>query len=380
MSPGKRDRPGRGRPVPGEREVAGMGRAQLVRLAGELDDVTVVARTGPSPAEEGGTTRRARRSVLACLALSALCAAAFVAAYVLWPDRYAGPFQDGHPLYRLYTPVIGCALGFAALFLGIGIGLYVRKLVPDEVAVQRRHDGPSGELDRRTAAAQLADAGSDLGIARRPLVKHALLGAAGSFGAATGVLALGPFVRYPWKGGDQAPLRITGWESFGGEAVYLRVRTGVFGEIVRVRPEDLQPGAMVTVYPFRESDRGEEDLLLAAETASDTPVMLFRLRPGTRVEKRAGQEDFNYGDYYAFSKICTHLGCAASQYDSQSCISLCPCHQSEFLITESARPVFGPAARPLPQLPITVDDDGYFVARGGFVEPVGPSFWELRSP
>lgn len=136
---------------------------------------------------------------------------------------------------------------------------------------------------------------------------------------------------------------------------------------------------MQTVFPFRESDRGDEKLLNAAEHAADAPVMLIRLRPGTQVLKRPGQENFNYGDYYAFSKVCTHLGCPASQYDTQRNTSLCPCHQSKFLITESARPVFGPATRPLPQLPITVNEEGYFVARGDFIEPVGPGFWEMRA-
>ena len=32
------------------------------------------------------------------------------------------------------------------------------------------------------------------------------------------------------------------------------------------------------------------------------------------------------------------------------------------------------AARPLPQLPITVDSEGYLVARSDFHEPVGPAY------
>ena|SRR5947209_8019016 len=134
----------------------------------------------------------------------------------------------------------------------------------------------------------------------------------------------------------------------------------------------MKAGSMQTVFPYRESDRGDEQLLRAAERASDAPVMLIRLRPGTKVTKRPGQENFNYGDYYAFSKICTHLGRPASLYDSQDHISLCPCHQTQFLITDSAKPIFGPATRALPQLPITVNDEGYFVARGDFIEPIGP--------
>ena len=105
--------------------------------------------------------------------------------------------------------------------------------------------------------------------------------------------------------------------------------------------------------------------------------MLIRLRPGTPVFVPApGQESLHYGDYYAYSKICTHLGCPASLYESQTNRILCPCHQSQFIATEYARPVFGPAARPLPQLPITVNDEGYLVATGDFDGPVGPAFWE----
>ncbi|WP_308253310.1 Rieske (2Fe-2S) protein [Pseudonocardia sp. ICBG601] len=104
--------------------------------------------------------------------------------------------------------------------------------------------------------------------------------------------------------------------------------------------------------------------------------MLIRLRPGTEVTKRPGQENFNYGDFYAWSKVCTHLGCPTSLFQAQDNRILCPCHQSQFLATQDAEPVFGPAARPLPQLPITVNEEGFFVARSDFVEPVGPAFWE----
>ena len=107
--------------------------------------------------------------------------------------------------------------------------------------------------------------------------------------------------------------------------------------------------------------------------------MLIRPPPGTPVHKRPGQENFNYGDYYAFSKVCTHPGLSGVAVDPQNHISLCPCHQSEFLITDSAKPVFGPATRALPQLPITVNDEGPFVARGDFIEPIGPAFWEIHS-
>ena len=94
---------------------------------------------------------------------------------------------------------------------------------------------------------------------------------------------------------------------------------------------------METVFPFRESERGNDEALQAGLRGSDTPVMLIRFRPGTTVVERSGLE------------------------------------------TEYGKPIFGPATRALPQLPITVNDEGYLVATGDFNEPVGPAFWELRS-
>jgi ubiquinol-cytochrome c reductase iron-sulfur subunit len=55
---------------------------------------------------------------------------------------------------------------------------------------------------------------------------------------------------------------------------------------------------------------------------------------------------------------------------------LCPCHQSTFDVTDDCKVIFGPAKRPLPQLKITVDDEGYLVSAQPFREAVGPSFWE----
>ncbi|MDN6131573.1 MAG: menaquinol-cytochrome C reductase, partial [Corynebacterium casei] len=53
--------------------------------------------------------------------------------------------------------------------------------------------------------------------------------------------------------------------------------------------------------------------------------------------------------------------------------------QSQFDALHYGKPVFGPAARALPQLPITVDEEGYLVAQGNFIEPIGPAFWERKS-
>ena len=147
-----------------------------------------------------------------------------------------------------------------------------------------------------------------------------------------------------------------------------------------MRPEDIDAAGFETVFPFRESERHNEQALADAMTKGDAPVMLIRLRAGAHPVKRQGQEDYNYGDYYAYSKVCTHLGCPTSLFEAQTGRLLCPCHQSQFDVVHTyAKPVFGPATRALPQLPITVDEEGYFVAKHDFIEPVGPAYWERKS-
>jgi ubiquinol-cytochrome c reductase iron-sulfur subunit len=372
--------------VPTQAELDAMTPEQLATLAANLDDVEVVHNQRKWPIPGTRAEKRAERAVALWFVISAISALAFIGVFLFWPYEYVAPPSPGaddaeyvaYQLYTLYTPLVGLTFGLAVLALGVGVIAYVKKFFPDEVSVQQRHDGASDDLARRTVLAQLAAAGKDTNIARRKLITRTAGLAAGVFGVGLGLAAIAPLVRDPWKGRDQADLWVTGWAPTNGEEVFLRYDTGHPDEIALVRPEDQEPGSMMTVFPFRESERGDEEALLRALRKSDNPVMLIRLRPGTPVTLREGQEDFHYGDYYAFSKICTHLGCPTSLYETQTNRILCPCHQSQFIATEYGKPVFGPAARPLPQLPITVNEQGYLVARGDFVEAIGPSFWEIH--
>ena len=204
----------------------------------------------------------------------------------------------------------------------------------------------------------------------------------------------------------------TGWTlTEKGKKVYLGRDTGVTAEkhesgytatgesyetrgisrLVRLRPEDLNAGAMETVFPLVEDVVNDNDKFnknadvyeahMESIHGSRNSVMLIRLRhsDAKRAIQRKGQEDFHFGDFYAYSKICTHIGCPTSLYEQQTNRILCPCHQSQFDALHYGKPVFGPAARPLPQLPIAVDDEGFLYAKGNFVESVGPAFWERRS-
>ncbi|ASR34920.1 menaquinol-cytochrome C reductase [Prauserella marina] len=374
-------------PDPTEEELAAMDRDELVKLGGKLDGVEIVDYPDPWPVKGTKAEKRAERVVTMWFLLAALAGAAFFVALIWWPWQYE-PYTnaDGHFWYSLYTPVLGVTLGVSVLALSVGILVYSKKFVPQELAVQQRTDNQgqgSREVDRKTIVAHLADSGERSTIARRSMIKRSAGLGAGVLGLGAVALPVASFIKNPWAEADtKYSLAHTGWQKeFPDEVVYLRRHTGDPGEISLVRPEDLEAGGMETVWPFRESERGDHTALAHALKRSDNPVMLIRLRAddGKKVIKRKGQEDFNYGDYYAYTKICSHVGCPTSLYEQQTNRILCPCHQSQFDALTYAKPIFGPATRALAQLPITVHTDGYLIARHDFIEPIGPGYWERKS-
>jgi ubiquinol-cytochrome c reductase iron-sulfur subunit len=368
--------------VPSDEELAEMSREELVTLGTALDGVEIVDYPDPFPVKGTRAERRAERVVAFWFILAALAAVAFIVVFIAWPWRYQDPGHQG--MYNLYTPLLGVTLGLTVLGLGAGVLTYVKKFVPHEVAVQDRHDGRSAEVDRQTVLAELADAGVRSTIARRSLIKRSAGAAAGIMGLGLVVFPLGGLIKNPWSH-SQAPedsLRFTGWYEAPGpnaERVFVRKDTGDPNEVALVGPADMDAGGMQTVFPFRESERNVPEKLEAALQRIDNPVMLIRFRSAdaAKVIKRKGQENFNYGDYYAYTKICSHLGCPTSLYEQQTNRILCPCHQSQFNALEYCKPIFGPAARALAQLPLAVDEEtGYFYAVHDFIEPVGPGYWE----
>ena len=366
---------------PTEAELAEMDRDQLVKLGTNLDGVEIVDYPEPWPVKGTRAEKRAERTIALWFTIAALAGLAFVVALIWWPWRYKAPGEEGHFWYSLYTPVLGVTLGVSILALAIGMILYTKKFIPHEESVQQRNDGQSAEVDRQTIVAQLADAGSRSTIARRSAIKRSAGLGAGMLGLGAAALPLAGFIKDPWdepKSPDS--LFHTGWmKQSPDETVYVRRNTGDPHEVSLVRPEDLDAGSMETVFPYRESEKGDPEALLHALRRVDNPVMLIRLRPedANQVIEREGQEDFNFGDYYAYTKICSHVGCPVSLYEQRTNKILCPCHQSQFDVLQYCKPIFGPATRALPQLPITVNEEGYFVAKHDFIEPIGPGFWLL---
>ncbi|MDQ4039099.1 MAG: Rieske (2Fe-2S) protein [Actinomycetota bacterium] len=336
-------------------ELASMSHAELERLGAGLDDTEIQLLT-PAPPPGSIAEKRAERQVALCFGLATVFALGFVV--VFWGAGWFLPdweYTIGGSLFgSLFTPLLGLTMGGALLFLGIGLVLWIKKLMPHEVATQQRHDGGSSPIDARTAGGTILAGFERTGFTRHKIVRRSLLGAAGALGLLA-IMPLGGLIKDPNR---RAELFTTSW----ADGIRL-----VRDDGTPIRPSDMQPGSLETVFPAVEGGNRQ----------ADAATMLIRLRREqvAELELPPGREDFVYQDYVAYSKICTHAGCPVSLYEQETGRILCPCHQSQFLVDKGAKPVFGPAARPLPQLPIDLDDEGFFVARGDYPEPVGPSFW-----
>ncbi|MEW5812711.1 MAG: ubiquinol-cytochrome c reductase iron-sulfur subunit [Actinomycetota bacterium] len=390
-SPGQKGTPGQ----PTDAELAEMSQQELLELGGKLDGVEIVYKEPRWPVPGTKAEKRAERTVAYWLLLGGISGLALLLIFLFWPWEYKPFGSEGEWLYALATPLYGLTFGLSVLSIGVGAVLFQKKFIPEEISIQERHDGASPELHRRTVAANLGDALDGSTLKRRKLIGLSLGIGFGAFGLGTAIAFIGGLIKNPWKPvvptaeGMKAVLWTSGWTPrFTGETIYLARATGRPGEspFVKMRPEDIDAGGMETVFPWRESDGDgttveSEHKLFDIAMGVRNPVMLIRIRPGdmSRVVKRQGQESFNFGELFAYTKVCSHLGCPSSLYEQQTYRILCPCHQSQFDALHFARPIFGPAARALAQLPITIDQEGYLVANGDFIEPVGPAFWERKS-
>ncbi|MGB3484187.1 MAG: ubiquinol-cytochrome c reductase iron-sulfur subunit [Mycobacterium sp.] len=375
---------------PTDEQLARMSREELLALGGQLDGVDIVHKEPRWPVEGTKAEKRAERNVALWLILAGISGLALLVIFIFWPWEY----DPSSIWYNLATPMYGLTFGLSILAIGIGAVLFQKRFIPEEISIQDRHDGPSSELQRKTVVANLSDALEGSTIKRRKMIGVSLGLGLGAFGAGTLVAFIGGLIKNPWKpvvptaDGMKAVLWTSGWTPrFHGETIFLARGTGdSHSPFIKMRAEDLDAGGMETVFPWRESDGDgttpeSHHTLAQIQMGVRNPVMLIRIKPQDmhKVVKRQGQESFNYGDLFAYTKVCSHLGCPSSLYEQQTYRILCPCHQSQFDALHFAKPIFGPAARALAQLPITVDQDGYLVANGDFIEPVGPAFWERRS-
>jgi ubiquinol-cytochrome c reductase iron-sulfur subunit len=317
-------------------------------------------RTAPEPPRElppgpenPARASRAERIVAACFILSMLASFGFVAAYV---------GLEVHSVDATLRSNLALGLSMSVAFLAIGAGavIWVRNIMPNVELVEERHPLASTEQEREEFAKTFTEGAEASGFTKRPLLRRTLI-------AASVPLAVAPLVILR----DMGPLpgtvlRHTAWKP--------GMRMLVYGPNTPLRASDFSsPGQMITVVP-----EGYQDNLDALAKAT---TIIIKFAPGQLVPGRPGHPgtvmNWTVDNIVAYSKICTHVGCPVALYEQTTHHILCPCHQSTFDATNGAQVLFGPAPRPLPQLPIGTDSQGYLIATSDFHVPVGPSFWEL---
>ena len=308
--------------------------------------------------EDEKYAKKAETQVAILFILSALGTLLLIASYIFIPtDSFIFiPVMGETNAHQLF---LGLGMAIALFCIGAGAIHWAKTLMPDEEVIAERHEFRSDDEDRAEFVKTVKAGAGAAGLGRRPLIKRTL-------GLALGLSGLTPLLLLRDLGPlPKDDLTKTSWKAG------TRLVTDPGDRPIKA--SDLEVGAVAQTLP--ELAPGEERTL---NNIGKDAVLLIRLRP----------EDFNLDDerlswthegIIAFSKICSHMGCAVALYEQQTKHLLCPCHQSTFDVTRAAKVIFGPAARPLPQLAITVDAEGYLVAQAPFNEPVGPSFWERSS-
>ncbi len=297
------------------------------------DEPRIVPAGEPEPRAEG--------LLLVLLFLATVAAAAFIVVYAL--DRLSHQ-----------TQWLGLALGSAFGLLALACLVIAHRLVVTEELTE-----PYPKLETPQAQDEIEQIVDESGsrFTRGRLVKLAGAGALGTLGLAALVPAasLGPVL-------DTDPLYRTPWR---------RGRRLVGEDGKPLRADDIEEATFYTAYP----EGADRELI-------GSPVVVVRLPEGEIAPHRRAWAPRGI---VAYSKICTHAGCAIALYRKPTFAPVeprpalvCPCHYSTFDPADGGKVLFGPAGRPLPQLPLLIGRDGTLRAAGNFSGPVGPSWWGVR--
>ena len=269
-------------------------------------------------------------------------AASFLVAIVAAVALFVVYLRGGNPQAE------GALLGLALGGVGVGLSVWATRLMPrfGEQTHERRRSEPTTDREAEAAAHDMGTGVEE--IRRRRFLSRLLLGAAGALGLA----ALIPIRSLGRAPGDS--LTTTEW---------TQGATLVTVDGTPVTEDTLELDSFTTVFPE------------GSEGSADSQAVLIRVEPELLqlpADRLAGAPD----GLVAYSKLCTHAGCPLGLYLAATHELRCPCHQSTFDVLDGANPVYGPAPRPLPQLPIEIGPGGVLRAKGDFTDPVGPSFWE----
>ena len=291
----------------------------------------------------GTPERSAENVVLVLLGLGALFALGFVVTY--------GAFSSA----GMSNALLGICLGMSLVCIGAALTVVAKRLVVTE---ELEDDYPQEHPEQQREVVRIVrDSGS------RITRKRLLIGAGAAAGGALGLAALTPALSLGpvW---DTAPLDQTPWR----RGVRLVDETGT-----PLRAADIRHQSFYTAFP----EGGDEELIGAS-------LVVIRLDPD-KLHLPDGRAGWAPAGIMAYSKICTHAGCAVALYRNPkfpatqpSPALVCPCHYSTFDPFTGGTVTYGPAGRPLPQLPLMIDDAGHLRAAGTFSARVGPSWWNVR--
>ena len=243
--------------------------------------------------------------------------------------------------------LLGLTLAVSFGALGSALVLYSHWLMARKEAIEPREELPSGAAEREDFAENSQE--SEEEIHRRSLLKWIGVSAVGMIAAM--VISLTKSLGRP----PGASLFTTVWKR-GQRLMTLDGRP--------VNVNALEPGSTTIVFP--EDRIGDENAQTVVIRVNEQFLQLPK--------ERANWAPMGY---VAYSRVCTHAGCNVGLFEKTTNLLMCPCHQSTFDVLKAAQPTSGPAARPLPQLPLYADADGNLRAGGGFSEPPGPGFWGM---
>lgn len=325
--------------------------AQARTLLGDdgTDSPPEPARELPSELPDAQRARRAELVVATFFIIAMLAGIGFIVAYVFLGVHTVSNTQRSNL-------ALGTTMALAFLALGAGATIWVRHLMPAVDLTEQRKPMRSAEQDRAAFEQTFTEGADASQFVKRPILRRTLI-------AATVPVAVVPIMLLR----DLGPLPGTSLDHTVWRKGLRLLDYGPGNTSTPIRAADYNlPGSMTTVIPDGYADNYDA---LAKATC-----VLIKFAPGQL--KAPTVMNWTVNNIVAYSKICTHLGCPAALYEQTTHHILCPCHQSTFDAARGATVLFGPATRPLPQLPLTVDSEGYLVAKSDFHEPVGPSFWE----
>jgi ubiquinol-cytochrome c reductase iron-sulfur subunit len=292
----------------------------------------------------GPSSPRAELAVAILLFAAALFAVGFIVVYAI--DSLGNR-----------TQLQGITLGGALALMAAALITAGKHLVVEEEVEQEYHD-PAHPEEQERIEQIVEESGSRLTRKKLLITAGGAAGAAVGLAAVTPALTLGPLLdtdelrNTPWKRG----LRLIGED---GKPLFA---------------DQVEEETFYTAFP----EHAKRDLIGA-------PVVVVRLPPA---QLRLPPERAQWAPLgiVAFSKVCTHAGCAIALYRKPTFTPtqprpalVCPCHYSTFDPARGGEVIFGPAGRPLPQLPLAIGGDGILRAGGNFSGQVGPAYGTVRS-